>query len=72
MFINDHFQVIEGSADQRVTLKLNIHVGNISLNDQVLFDLIQALNCYFRSSGTCLSQKIALKNLLSASVKIWD
>jgi len=28
-------ELFEGSTDQRVIIKLNIHVGNISLNDQV-------------------------------------
>ncbi|CBY41225.1 unnamed protein product [Oikopleura dioica] len=44
--LEDHpkTQVIEGSADQRVTLKLNIHVGNISLNDQIEWDLSEPEN----------------------------
>lgn len=44
--LDDHpkTQVIEGSTDQRVTLKLNIHVGNVSLNDQVEWDLSEAQN----------------------------
>jgi len=37
-------QIIEGSTDQRVVIKLNIHVGNISLNDQIEWDMSESQN----------------------------
>lgn len=36
--------LLDGQADQRVVIKLNIHVGNISLVDQLEWDLSEATN----------------------------
>merc|ERR1711973_685013 len=36
--------LIEGQHDQRVIIKLNIHVGNISLVDQLEWDLSEPQN----------------------------
>lgn len=38
-FPNESPTILEESCDQRVIIKLNIHVGNTSLVDQVFFDI---------------------------------
>ena len=35
---------MEGSSDQRVNIKLNIHVSNISLVDQIEWDMSEKQN----------------------------
>ncbi|KAK2710645.1 SWI/SNF-related matrix-associated actin-dependent regulator of chromatin subfamily B member 1-A-like [Artemia franciscana] len=40
----DTQNLMEGAMDQRVTIKLNIHVGNISLNDQFEWDMLEKEN----------------------------
>ena len=37
-------QILENQTDQRVKIKLNIHVGNISLVDQFEWDMSESLN----------------------------
>ena len=50
VFRNENFQpnfreaIMEGSSDQRVNIKLNIHVSNISLVDQIEWDMSEKQN----------------------------
>lgn len=61
-------QIIEESCDQRVIIKLNIHVGNTSLVDQVCW-FIRIIRKYllimfFRWNGTCPRKTTTRSSLL--------